>query len=152
MILEKESAGSLNGFEWPSLPDITTGVVKKDFDEETGLGLIFMKDPQSHGDAMVAITHSVAALRDSHIIFTASLEALDLRALSAALGKSVKNLKNEYGVKGFLAESRIVLYGNGEKEDLGVYLGSERDEDVFSFLRGLFEDSFVSSDDSWIIE
>ena len=65
MILDKDTASVLTVKDWPTLADIRTGVVKRDRDEETGLDLIFMKNPSSLGDdSMVAISHSVAALRD----------------------------------------------------------------------------------------
>ena len=123
MILDKVTASVLTVKDWPTLADIRTGVVKRDRDEETGLDLIFMKNPSSLGDdSMVAISHSVAALRDGMMIFSASLESLDLRSLSSALGESVKSLQGEYGIRGYLTPARITLYGNGEKEDIGVYL------------------------------
>ena len=158
MIVDKDSAAVLTVRDWPTLVDIKTGVVMEDVDEESGLDLIFMKNPASLGDdSMVSISHSVAALRDGNMIFSASLESLDLRALSSALGESVKSLQNEYGIKGYFTPSRIILYGNGEKEDLGVYLGAKDDDSVFDFLRGLFEDSFVEVGEDedysdWIIE
>ena len=74
MILDKDTASVLTVKDWPTLADIRTGVVKRDRDEETGLDLIFMKNPSSLGDdSMVAISHSVAALRDGMMIFSASL-------------------------------------------------------------------------------
>lgn len=158
MILDKDSATVLTVNDWPTLADIRTGVIKSDIDEETGLTLIFMRNPSSIGDdSMVMISHAVAALRDGDMIFLSSLDSLDLRALSSALGESVKTLQAEYGVRGFLTPQRITIYGNGEKEDLGVYLGGRDDEEIFDFLRGLFEDSFVEIEDSedysdWIIE
>lgn len=158
MILDKKEASVLTRMDWATLPDTKSAISKREVDEETGLELVFMRNPQSAGsDSMVMITHSVAALRDGDMIFAASLEALDLRSLSSALGESVKNLQMEYGVRGFLSPERIVLYGNGEKEDLGVYLGERRDDEIFDFLRSLFEDSFISGseDDSysdWIVE
>ena len=158
MILDKKEASVLTRMDWATLPDTKSAISKREVDEETGLELVFMRNPQSVGyDSMVMITHSVAALRDGDMIFAASLEALDLRSLSSALGESVKNLQMEYGVRGFLTPERIVLYGNGEKEDLGVYLGERRDDEIFDFLRSLFEDSFISGseDDSysdWIVE
>lgn len=158
MILDKDTASVLTVKDWPTLADIRTGVVKRDRDEETGLDLIFMKNPSSLGDdSMVAISHSVAALRDGMMIFSASLESLDLRSLSSALGESVKSLQSEYGIRGYLTPARITLYGNGEKEDIGVYLGGKSDEEVFDFLQSLFEDSFVEVEEgedysAWIVE
>lgn len=158
MILDKDSASELTVRDWPTLSDIRTGLVRKDLDEETGLDLLFMRNPASLGDdSMVSITHSIAALRDGKMIFSAALESLDLRSLSSALGESVKNLQAEYGVRGYLTPQRIVIYGNGEKEDLGIYLGDKDDEAIFDFLQGLFEDSFVSGFEEedysdWIIE
>ena len=158
MILDKKEASVLTRMDWATLPDTKSAISKREVDEETGLELVFMRNPQSAGSvSLVMLTHSVAARRDGDMIFAASLEALDLRSLSSALGESVKNLQMEYGVRGFLTPERIVLYGNGEKEDLGVYLGERRDDEIFDFLRSLFEDSFISGseDDSysdWIVE
>ena len=158
MILDKDTARPLSVLDWPTIADIKTGVVKKDIDEETGLELLFMKNPSSLAeDSMVFITHSIAALRGRDMIFSASLESLDLRALSSALAESVKTLQAEYGIRGYLTPERIVLYGNGEKEDLGVYLGGKGDEEIFDFLRSLFEDSFVSVEEDgdysdWLVE
>ena len=87
MILDKDSATVLTVNDWPTLADIRTGVIKSDIDEETGLTLIFMRNPSSIGDdSMVMISHAVAALRDGDMIFLSSLEVFWIpRASSKAL-------------------------------------------------------------------
>ncbi len=158
MILNKETARKLSQKDFANIVDIRTGFAKEEIDGETGLRLVYMKNPATLGDdSMAYVSHAVAAIRGSDIIFSAALESIDLRALSSALGESLKSLQAEYGVKKYFTEPRIIIYGNGEREDLGRYLGAMDDGDAFDFLRGLFEDSFPGTGEDedwsdWIVE
>lgn len=148
MIITKKDRKSLKRSDFATLPDIKTGFVRDEIDGETGLRLVYLKNPSTQGDdSMTFISHSIAAMEDDRLIFVASIESLDLRELAIALSESLKNLQNDYNAKGYFTEPHMVLYGNGDKEDIGRYLGAKDDETIFDFLRGLFEDTFVEESD-----
>ena len=64
------------------------------------------------------------------------------------LGESIRDLQNEYGVRGFYGKPMISLYGNDEKESLGQYLGSMDEEAVAEFLLSVIYDSFDTAEDA----
>ena len=54
--------------------------------------------------------------------------------MSPMIGIPLRELQEEYGVKGFYGEPKISLYGEGEKESLGVYQGVNDEEEIIRFL------------------
>ena len=97
--------------------------------------------------SVVALPYSVSVLCGGRYIFAATIECEDLRAMAPLMGISLKELQADYGIRGFLADPKIVLYGNGEKESLGAFLGSDDDDAVFRFLLSLVDDSFDAGAD-----
>ena len=76
---------------------------------------------------------SDAVLANTFCIYMDSLSGFD---------DFIKELQADYGVKGFYGEKRVMLYGNGERETLGPYFGSDAEDEVVSFLLSLVLDSF----------
>ncbi len=155
MIVDISFAPEIGRADYPTIPDCATGKVGGFEDKEYGLSFVLLKNPQPLGESMEAIFYSVAVLRDGCLIFCASIEALDLRSLASALGVSVKELQAEHSTKSFYSKPHIIVYGNDEREDIGLYLGSMKDEDVFEFLKDVAYDSFDDGSDdvsSWLVE
>lgn len=156
MIIDVSSASFIGREDYPTLPDPGSGVVENVFDEEYGVAFVSLKNPRPQGESMESISHSVVVVRDGGMVFCASIESLDLRSLASALGVSVKELQAEHSTKSFYAKPHIIAYGNGGREDIGPYLGSMRDDDVFCFLKDIAYDSFADGDEddfsSWIVE
>ena len=158
MIVDKDTAKRLGREDWSSLPDRKTGIVRKEFNEELGIYLTYHKYPEPQkDDAMVQISHSVTVTdEDDGFIFCAQLESIDLRILAGALGVSVKDLQEEYRSKAPITPARTVLYGNEDREDLGVYLGEKKDDSLFDFLEDIVCDTFVEKEDEdwseWLVE
>lgn len=151
MIIDKNDLNVLDRHEWSSLADVGSGVVRRYLDEDTGLEILLHKNPAcSNEDSMVFVSHALSALKSGELVFRVQMEALDLRSMSSALGVALKSLMSEYGTRSYLTPMRTLIYGNGEREDLGVYLGQKEDEDIFSFMENLFSDSFiVENEEDW---
>ena len=149
MILDTIDVTRLNDADWSSLIDRSTGIVKSYHDEETGMDVTLHKYPQTRNDdAMVFVSHALSASFEGTPIFMVQLESLDLRLMSSALGQSLKSIMLEYNTRSYLTPARTLLYGNGDREDLGVYLGEKDDESIFRFMEDLLSDSCVSEDDT----
>ena len=157
MIIDFENATELGLRDYPTLPDPKSGVrgvsALPGFPD---LEVLEQKMPETLGDdAMVRILYSSSLLRGGKVIHTASIEEVDLSLISSASGIPLRTLQKEHGVKGYTLQAHIILYGNGEREDLGPYLGSMADEDVFPFLSDLLSDSISSGDEDiseWLFD
>ncbi len=98
--------------------------------KEGNLILRFSKYPRTISDDGIKVLDSaVMVFYKGKYIFAATLEKTDLRSLSLLTGRSVKNLQDDYQVKSFFTEPRLVLYGNNQKEDLGLYTGETKNKD-----------------------
>ena len=149
MILDTIDITRLDKADWSSLIDRSTGIVKSYHDDETGMDVTLHKYPQTgNDDAMVFVSHALSASFEGTPIFMVQLESLDLRLMSSALGQSLKSIMAEYNTKSYLTPARTLLYGNGDREDLGVYLGAKDDESIFRFMEDILSDSCVSEDDT----
>ena len=96
----------------------------------------------SSDSAVIAVPLAATAHIDGRYLFEAGMECDDLRAMAPLMGTSLKELQADYGVKGFYGPMHISLYGEGEKESLGEYLGEKDDDSVTEFLLSLVLDTF----------
>lgn len=148
MIIDKEYADDIMDF--PTIP-IKDSAVKSRYMLD-GMEIRYHRGPELRGDDVMIFTpYAVTVHYKDKCIFSASIEEDDLRSLSSMLGESIKELQAEYGVRGFYGKPMISLYGNGEKESLGHYLGSENEDDVISFLLSLVYDTFDTVSDAELI-
>lgn len=147
MIVDRNTAPAIELTDWSSLADTSTGIVERRHDEDTGLEILFHRMPRTNNDdAMVSVSHALSAWRDGRLVFLVQLESLDLRTMASALGVPVKQLMAEYDSHSVLAPAHTLIYGNGEREDLGVYLGEKDEARIFDFMYDLFSDSFVEEE------
>ena len=144
MIIDKTEAQPL---DFPTIPMKDSAVkARYSFDD---MEIRYHRGPELKGDdVMIYTPFSMTVYYNGKCIFAASIEEDDLRALSPMLGESIRDLQAEYGVRGFYGNPMISLYGNGEKESLGHYLGTEDEEAVMEFLLSLVYDSFDSAEDA----
>lgn len=148
MIIDKEYADDIMDF--PTIP-MKDSAVKSRYMLD-GMEIRYHRGPELRGDDVMIFTpYAVTVHYKDKCIFSASIEEDDLRSLSSMLGESIKELQAEYGVRGFYGKPMISLYGNGEKESLGHYLGSENEDDVISFLLSLVYDTFDTVSDAELI-
>ena len=146
MIIDKRTASDLMSDDFQTLPARDSGVVRRY--GYADMEVLLHKDPRPVSDStVVVLTHAASVYWKGRLIFAASLEREDLRVMAPLLGMSLKELQADYGIRGFLADPKIVLYGNGEKESLGAFLGSDDDDAVFRFLLSLVDDSFDAGED-----
>lgn len=144
MIIYKDEASTL---DFPTIP-MKDSAVKARYSLD-GMEIIYHRGPELRGDdVMIYTPFSMTVHYDGVCIFAVSIEEDDLRALSPMLGESIRDLQNEYGVRGFYGKPMISLYGNDEKESLGQYLGSMDEEAVAEFLLSVIYDSFDTAEDA----
>ena len=140
MILDRRETESIVG-TFPTIPAENSAVVR--CYKAGDLEIRYHRNAESTGsDVMIAIPYSVSVHYDGEYIFAASIERDDLRAISPMIGVPIRELQEEYGVKGFYGEPKVSLYGNGEKESLGVYQGMNNEEEIIDFLLSLVLDTF----------
>ena len=87
------------------------------------------------------------ALYDSRLYCAVSAESLDLRSLASSLGTSVKEVQRDYGTKGFLSEPVLVIYGDGQREELGPVSVELKEEFILPLLMDYILDSLDIPDD-----
>ena len=146
MIIDKKNAPDLMNADFQTLPVSDSGIRARY--RYSDMEVIAHRNPVTVSDSsVVVLTHAVSVYYRDRMIFAAPIEREDLRQMAPLLGMSLKELQADYGVKGFLGEPRIILYGNDMKESLGEYLGSDDDDSVFSFLLSIVDDSFDAGAD-----
>ncbi|MBO8437065.1 MAG: hypothetical protein IAA97_08820 [Spirochaetes bacterium] len=139
MILDRRETESIEG-AFATIPLSDSAVVR--CYQAGDIEIRYHRNPELAGsDVMIATPYAVSAYWNGRYIFAAAIEADDLRAIAPMAGIPLRELQEEYGVKGFYGEKKISLYGGGEKESLGEYQGSEKEEDVINFLLSLVLDS-----------
>lgn len=133
MIVHIEKAKTLKTSECGVLPQVGRNVVKRFL--AGNAEILFEKDVPSQGTSdLVALPYTMLVLYQGQLKFVASIERIDLRSLSYNLGTSLRELQEEYGTKGFFAESHTFLYGNGDREELEEYTGDLADDAVKAYL------------------
>lgn len=133
MILDRFTEEILTPDISQNIPHPDKGVIEKRKVEEIEIRLI--KDGVPSGfNSVVTIPWALCALRDGKYIFAVSIEREDLREISHMTGMSVKTLLSEYGVKNYLLEPVLVMYGGGEREELGRFTLPLDEEGVKRYL------------------
>lgn len=133
MLLDKDTAEVLTASVNPNIPDPGKGIVETRNVE--GIEIRFLRNAESVGfNSVVVLPYAVVALRNGEYIAAAAVEREDLRELSHMTGVSLKTLQSEYGVKGYLLDPRVSLYGGGTSETLGRLTLSLDEESVKAFL------------------
>ncbi len=139
MILDRNDAESIVG-TFPTVPDPDSAVVR--VYTAGGLEMRYHRNAELLGsDVVIAAPYSLTVHYDGRYVFAVSIERDDLRAISPLIGVPLRELQEEYGVKGFYGEPKISLYGDGEKESLGVYQGMNDEEEIIRFLLSVALDS-----------
>ncbi len=141
MIVDRTKAPSLLDGDFDTIPVPDSAVASRYCAAD--LEIRFQKGPELVSPlAVVYVPYSVSVLHGGRYIFAATIECDDLRAMAPLIGTPLKELQADYGVKGFYGERRVMLYGNGERETLGPYFGSDDEDEIISFLLSLVLDSF----------
>ncbi len=139
MILDRENAESIVG-SFPTIPDPESAIARRY--KAADIEIRYHKNAMLMGDDVVIATpYSVTAHVGGRYIFAASIERDDLRAISPMIGIPLRELQEEYGVRGFYGEPKVSLYGDGEKESLGVYQGLNNEDEIVSFLLSIVLDT-----------
>lgn len=116
-----------------NIPSPDKGVFRKESVE--GVEIRFIRDGVPLGaNSVVAIPMAVAALKDGKYIYALSVEREDLRQISRLSGIAVKTLSSEYGVKGYLLDANLVMYMDGEAENLGLFNLEQSEESITDYL------------------
>ena len=148
MILDRFTEEILTPDISQNIPRTDRGVIEKRNVER--IEIRFIKDGVPSGfNSVVTIPWALCALRDGRYIFAVSIEREDLREISHMTGMSVKTLLSEYGVKNYLLDPVLVMYGGGEREDLGRFSLPLDEEGVKRYLNEALLDALdlVEEDD-----
>ncbi len=140
MLVDMHSAPVLSGHDYPSVPDWTASPAKRFSCADVTINY-YRNVRTASGEDYVCIAHSLVAFYDNKPRFAVSVEKQDLRSLSSMLGASLRDLQKEYGVRGYLTEGNVVMYGNGERDELGVLQTEEKEEYLIPYLFDILLDS-----------
>ncbi len=127
MITDRFTEEILSASVSQNIPDPEKGVRETRYVE--GIEIRYIENGVPSGfNSVVTIPYALVALRDGKYIFAVSIEREDLREMSRLTGTAVKTLSEEYGVRGYLLDPVVVMYGEGEKEEIGRFpLSFDRD-------------------------
>lgn len=147
MLVDYKSAEELSSHDFPSLPVLGQGVVRRYRAGE--VELVFERLPSCAGAEDITYIHySLAALHEGRLVCVISIESLDLRAMALHLCESVKALQRDYGVHGYITQPPVLrVYGNGECEDLEEVDIELKDEYVLPYMMDFMLDSLDLVDD-----
>lgn len=146
MIIDKDEIIELSASLSQDLPSPDFGVISKEKYGDFEIRLI--RNGKAQGENSVkAVMWASCALKNGKYVCSVALEALDLRILSSFTGISCKTLQEEYGTKGFLGGMEIVVFGNGEVEELGYYGGDKTEEGIKAYLMESILDSLDIEED-----
>ncbi len=133
MLVNMHFAPALSGHDYPSVPDWTAKPMKRFSCADVTINY-YRNVRTASGEDYVCIAHSLVAFYENEPRFAVSVEKQDLRSLSFLLGQPLKDLQKEYGVRGYLTEGVTVLYGNGDREELGPLQSEEKEEFLLPYL------------------
>lgn len=146
MLVDINRSRPMNVHDYPSLPAAGSGLIRRFRAGE--VELLFEKAPVcASGDDLSYIHYSLLALYDGRLYCAVSAESLDLRSLALSLGTSVKEVQRDYGTKGFLSEPVLVIYGDGQREELGPVSVELKEEFILPLLMDYILDSLDIPDD-----
>ena len=144
MLVSKYICDEIKTF--PSMPKYSSNIIKRFKADD--VEIIFQKAPVSvSGEDLVFNHYAMQAMYEDNVIFIVTLESFDLRSLANELHLSVKELRDEYGVRGNLSKGEIVLYSEDRKETVEVYEEEMKDEVVLSYLMEYTIDALSLDDD-----
>lgn len=148
MILDRFTDEILTPSISQNIPNPDKGVIETRYVE--GIEIRLIKDGVPFGfNSVVTIPWALCALRDGKYIFAVSIEREDLREISHMTGTSVKTLLSEYGVKNYLLYPVLVMYGGGEREEIGRFPFTLDPDSVISYLNETLLDALdlIEDDD-----
>ncbi|MGN0907923.1 MAG: hypothetical protein ACI4NM_12320 [Bullifex sp.] len=140
MLVDMHKAPALSGHDYPSVPDWNVSPSKRFACADVTINY-YRNVRTASGEDYVCIAHSLVAFHDGVPRFAVSVEKQDLRSLSSLLGTQLRDLQKEYGVKGYLTEGAVILYGNGEREEMGALQTEEKEEYLLPYLFDILLDS-----------
>ena len=140
MIIDRNAADSIE-MDFPTLP-LADSAVARTY-RAGDLEIRYHRNPVLSGSsAMIAAPYAMTVHHDGRYLFAVSIERDDLRAMAPMIGIPLRELQEEYGVKGFYGEPKVSLYGSGEKESLGAYQGLNDEKEIVDFLLSVVLDTF----------
>ena len=127
MIVDRFTEETLSPSISQNIPSPDRGV--REIRTVEGIEIRYIENGVPSGfNSVVTIPYALAAVRDGKYIFCVSIEREDLREISRMTGTAVKTLSEEYGVRGYLLDPTVVMYGEGEREEIGRFpLSFDRD-------------------------
>lgn len=129
MVDEVELSADLN----QNIPSPEMGVIEKRVVD--GVEVRFIRNGEPVGrNSVIRIPWAVAGLRDGKYVYALSIEREDLREIARYTGLSVKKLLEEYSVKDYLLEPRLMMYYKGQEENLGAVNINQSEESIKSYL------------------
>lgn len=140
MLVDMHRSPVLSGHDYPSVPDWTAHPAKRFSCADVTINY-YRNVRTASGEDYVCIAHSLVAFYEDKPRFAVSVEKQDLRSLSSLLGTPLRDLQQEYGVKGYLTEGTVVMYGNGERDELGPLQTEEKEEYLLPCLFDILLDS-----------
>ena len=106
MIIDRKEAEDILG-SFPTLPMPGSAVCRTY--NAGDLEIRYHRNPESAGsDVVIAISYAVTVHYKGKYIFASSIERDDLRAISPMIGVPLRELQEEYGVKGFYGEPKVL--------------------------------------------
>lgn len=140
MILDRNSDEiDMNAFQTIVRPD--SAVIKRYKAGDIEIR-IHRRPELSSESAVIDVPLAATAHIEGRYLFEAGLERDDLRAMAPLMGMSLKELQADYGVKSFYGPVHISMYGEGGKESLGEYHGSDNEDSMIEFLLSIILDTF----------
>lgn len=150
MLVDINSAEVIGKYDYPSLPEAECNVVRRY--RAGNVEISFLRTPRcAGGEDLTYIHYSLVARTGDGVICVVSAESLDLRSLALSLGCSVKDVQRDYGTKGFLSPASLVIYGNGQRDDLGPVQLEMKEEFVLPYMMDYLLDSLDLADELEII-
>ena len=132
-----------------SMPSYSSNVIKKF--KLNDVEIVFQKTPAAiSGEDIVYNHYSLQAMYEDNIVFIVTIESFDLRSLANELHLSVKDLRNEYGVKGNLSKPEVVLYSEDRKDIVEPYEEELKDEYALPYMMDYLLDSLALDADDLI--
>ena len=140
MILDRNEAMAIDG-AFPTVPRPDSAVVKRFMAGDIEIR-IHRRPELSSDSAVIDVPLAATAHIEGRYLFEAGFERDDLRAMAPLMGMSLKELQADYGVKSFYGPVHISMYGEGGKESLGEYHGSDNEDSMIEFLLSIILDTF----------
>lgn len=134
---ETANFAEIDTLRWPAMPDpndrdaLTEGVW---IWPRSHVRAFEQADPMNaHGEGYLVFPYALAVFdRQERHILTVALEQTDYRRLAAMTGQRLRDFMGDH--KGYLSPLSIAVYDGETHQDLGIYEGPVKSEEVFSIL------------------